>query len=77
MYIFCDASVSGFGSSWTEGISVGYRFGVFNEWLYVKISKFREFMNLVETLQEVGRKETFDGRKVFYEGIIWCQRESL
>ena len=31
LYIFGDASGSGFGSSRREGISVGYRFGLCNE----------------------------------------------
>ena len=30
LYIFCDTYGSGFGSSWMEGISVGYWFGVCN-----------------------------------------------
>ena len=31
LYIFGDSSGLGFGSSWTEGRSIGYRFGVWNE----------------------------------------------
>ena len=31
LYIFGDASVSGFGASWAEEDVVGFRFGVFNE----------------------------------------------
>ena len=31
MYIFGDANGLGFGSLWTEGISIGYWFGVWNE----------------------------------------------
>ena len=51
VYIFGDASGSGFRSSWTEGISVGYWFGVWNEEGYGIISNYREFCNLVETLE--------------------------
>ena len=54
--IFGDDSKSGFGSSWIEGISVGYRFGVWNEEANGTSFNYREFCNLVETLEEVGRK---------------------
>ena len=46
----------GFGLSWTEGTFVGYRFGVWNEEGDGTSSNFREFCNIVETLEEVGRK---------------------
>ena len=56
LYIFGDESGSGFGTSWTEGIFVGYRFGVRNEEGYGTISNYRQFWNLVEILEEVGKK---------------------
>ena len=46
-YIFGGDYGSGFGSLCTEGISVGYRFGVWNEEGDRKISNYREFQNLV------------------------------
>ena len=51
LYIFGDASGLGFGSSWKEGISVGYRFVVWNEEVNGMSSNCREFLNLVETLE--------------------------
>ena len=48
-----------------KGISIGYRFGAWNEEGYVTRSNYREFLNLVETLEEVGRKENVQGKEVF------------
>ena len=62
LYIFGDASGSGFGSSWTEGISVGYRFGVWNEEGDGTSSNYREFCNLLDTLYEVGIKGNLQGK---------------
>ena len=65
VYIFGDSSGSGFGSSWIEGISVGYWFGVWNEEGDGTIYNYREFCNLVETLEEVGKKGNLQGKEVF------------
>ena len=63
--IFGDDSKSGFGSSWIEGISVGYRFGVWNEEANGTSFNYREFCNLMETLEEVWRKGNLQGKEVF------------
>ena len=47
LYIFGDASGLGFGSSWKEGISVCYWFGLWNEEGYVTSSNYSKFHNLV------------------------------
>ena len=65
VYIFDDASGLWFGSSCTEGISVGYRFGFWNEEGYGTSSNYREFCDLVYTLEEVWRKENLQGKEVF------------
>ena len=41
----------GFGLSWTEGTFVGYRFGVWNEEGDGMSFNYREFRNLVDTLE--------------------------
>ena len=64
-FIFGDASGSDFGLLRTEGISVGYQFGVWNEEGDGKSSNYKEFCNIVETLEEVGRKLNLQGREVF------------
>ena len=51
VYIFGGDSGLGFGSSCTEGISVGYWFGVWNEEGYGTSSNYRDFRHLVETLE--------------------------
>ena len=40
-------------------------------------SIYREFINLAETLEEVGRKGNLQGKEVFSARIIWCWRASL
>ena len=65
VYIFGDASGSGFRSSWTEGISVGCNFGVWNEEGYGTSSNYREFCNFLETHEELGRKGNFQGKEIF------------
>ena len=62
VYIFGHAYGSGFGLSWIEGISVGYRFGVWNEEGNGTSSNYREFCDLLETLEEVGRKGNLQGK---------------
>ena len=74
LYIFGDASGSGFGSSWTEGISIGYRFGVCNEEGYGTISNYRDFCNIVETFEEVGRKGNLQVKEFFSAQITWFLR---
>ena len=66
MYIFGDASGSGFGSSWNEDVQrVGYRFGVWGEDNSDKSSNFRELRNLVETLEALGREGKLNGKEIF------------
>ena len=77
LYIFGDASGSGFGLSWMEGISVGYRFGFWNEGGDGTSSNYREFRNQVETLEEVERNRNLQGKGFFSARITWCWRASL
>ena len=65
VYIFGDASGSGFGSSCTEGIYFGYRFGVWNEEGDGTSSNYRECCDLVYTLKELGRKRNLQGKETF------------
>ena len=62
VYTFEDVSGSGFGLSWTEGISVGYWFGFWKDQGYGTSSINRQFCNLVETIEEVGRKGNLQGK---------------
>ena len=77
LYIFGDAYGSVFGLSWMEGISVGYRFGVWNEEVDVTSSPFREFCNIVETLEEVRRKVNLQGKEVCSARVTLYLRASL
>ena len=52
VYVFGDASRSGFGLSWTEVMSIGYRFVVWNEEGDGTSSNHREFRNLVGKLKK-------------------------
>ena len=61
IYIFGDASGSGFGFSQTEEYTIGFRFGVWNEELNGTSSNYREFLNLVDTLEDLGRKKGLYG----------------
>ena len=66
LYIFGDASGSGFGSSWNEDTQkIGYRFGVWGEDNDGKSSNYRELRNLVETLEKLGREGKLSGKEIF------------
>ena len=56
--------MSGFGDSWTEEYAVGFRFGLWNEEGDGTSYNYREFRNLVETLEYLGRKKGLDESKV-------------
>ena len=66
LYIFGDASGLGFGSLCTEVVSIGYQFEVWNGEIYGKIYNYREFHNLVDTLEELGRKGNLQGKDDFF-----------
>ena len=46
-------------------ISIGYWFGVWNEEGDGTSSNYRKFSDLVETLEEIGRKENLQGKEFF------------
>jgi len=58
VYGFVDASKSGFGASIDHGNEVTYRMGIWGRDTEKDSSNYREFANLVETLEE----ESLDGR---------------
>lgn len=64
-YVFGDASGEGFGSSWVdrEG-SIGFRFGVWGKEGDNSSSNYREFRNLIETLERLGELGQLAGREV-------------
>ena len=65
LFVFGNESRSGFRSYWTEEDYVGFRFSVSNEEGDGTSSNYREFRNLVETLEYLGRKKGLDGSEVF------------
>ena len=67
LYVFGDASGSGFGSSWTgaKNEKVSWRFGVWGVEEQGTSSNYKELRNLVETLEDLGRKGELVGREVF------------
>ena len=65
LYIFGDASGSGFGSSWNDGFGLGFRFGVWGEEGDGTSSNFRELRNLVETLESLGLEGKLAGKEIF------------
>ena len=65
LYTFGDSSGSGFGASWTYEYTAGLIFGVWNEEGDGKISNYREFRNLVETLEDIVRNKGINGSEVF------------
>ena len=60
-----DASGSWFGASWTEEDAVGFIFGVCNEEGGRTSSNYQDFRNLLETLDDIGRKKGLEGRDIF------------
>lgn len=71
MYVFGDASGSGFGSSWINPDShssdnvLKFRFGVWGEAGKGRSSNYRELRNLIETLEHMGEKGSLKGKEVF------------
>ena len=65
IHIFGDTSGSGFGASWAEEYAVCFRFGVWNKEGDGTISNYREFRDLVETMEDIVRKKGLDGSEVF------------
>lgn len=61
LYGFVDASKSGFGATIDHGDKLTYRIGVWGKDLEDESSNWREFENLVETLEEEESKGTLDG----------------
>ena len=53
--MFGDASGAGFGSSWTRGATLVYRFGVWGMEGTDTSSNYRELRNLVDTLEMMGK----------------------
>ena len=49
----------------TEEDLVGFGFGVWNEEGGVNNSNYQDFRNLVESLEDIGRKKRLYGREVF------------
>ena len=64
-YMFGDASGVGFGSSWTKGDTLVYRFGVWGMEGTDTSSNYRELRNLVDTLEMMGRDGDLAGKEVF------------
>jgi hypothetical protein len=64
-YMFGDASGAGFGSSWTRGATLVYRFGVWGMEGTDTSSNYRELRNLVDTLEMMGRDGDLAGKEVF------------
>ena len=67
LYVFGDASGAGFGASWTmpNSEAVGYRYGIWGREGQDTSSNYREFRNLVETLEEMGARGDLEGREIF------------
>ena len=66
LYIFGDASGRGFGSTWNElSSAIGFRYGIWGVEGRDTSSNYREFRNLVETLEALGRDQKLVGREVF------------
>ena len=63
--MFGDASGEGFGSTWTKGKSVHYRYGVWGLESEGTSSNFRELKNLVETLETMGSGGELIGKEMF------------
>ena len=63
--IFSDTYGLGFGLSWTKGGSVDFRFGVWNEEGYETSYNYKEFRNLLKTLEELGKEVNLQGKEVF------------
>jgi hypothetical protein len=65
LFGFGDASGGGFGSSWEARPGTRYRLGTWGKDMDGESSNFREFTNLVETLEEMGNHNTLQGKEIF------------
>lgn len=71
VYVFGDASGSGFGSSWINSDAhssdniLKVHFGVWGEAEKGRSSIYRELRNLIETLEHMGEKGSLKGKEVF------------
>ena len=66
-YVFGYLSVSGFGYSWNKHgcRALSYIFGIQGVEGEDKSSNYREFRNIVETLEDMGIKEDPEGREIY------------
>jgi hypothetical protein len=67
LYVFGDASGSGFGSSWSEAKrkKVSWRFGVWGVEDKGTSSNYKELRNLSDTLESMGEKNQLAGKEIF------------
>ena len=63
--MFGDESGSRFGAYWTEEDTVGFRFGKWNENVDMNSSNYQEFLNLLETLNDLSSKKEIYGIEFF------------
>jgi hypothetical protein len=66
-YVFGDASGEGFGASWTRALldEIGYRFGIWGSFGEDTSSNLREFHNLVDSVERMGKAGDLRGKEVF------------
>ena len=76
-YIFSDTYGLGFELSWMKGGSVGFRFGVWNEEGDETSYNYKEFWNLLKTLEELGKEVNLQEKEVLSAHIIWYWRAYL
>ena len=65
LYVFGDASGEGFGSSWWKSGSVKFRYGVWGVEGKGTSSNYREFRNLVDSLEVMGKCGELKGKEIF------------
>ena len=65
MYVFGDASGEGFGASWMRKGSIKFRYGVWGVEGEGTSSNYREFRNLVDSLEVMGRCGDLKGKEIF------------
>ena len=65
MYVFGDASGEGFGASWWKSGSTRFRYCVWGEEGENTSSNYREFKNLVDSLEVMGKCGELKGKDIF------------
>ena len=65
LYAFGDASGEGFGTSWMGEGSVKFRYGLWGVEGDGSSSNYREFKNLVDSLEDMGKCGDLKGKEVF------------